>query len=165
MESKEFYQTKQTAEEAYFLKMLSVKSDIRKHKFTPVNHYYDVSFRSGGTWASKNSLCIGEIKVRKDSYTKDFFLNNGAMINYDKFEKLAVKKIELDDKHNTDIKVYYFHYTTDGYCLVYLLKELHTYDFTFESVPINMYNPKLKIKRLVTKLMNPVEIIKMSKNE
>ena len=55
--------------------------------------------------------------------------------------------------------MYYFHFTSDNYCLVYNLKEPSEYKYDFYLMPKDMFNPEIKMKKMATKLFNPEEII------
>lgn len=153
------FQSHQTIEEENFKRLFEIKQGLIRpnYEFTPLNYSFDVKFKSGETFF------IGEIKVRTNEYNKDYFLKEGAYIEYGKFEGIYKKQVEIKYKKKKDVTMLYLHFTSDGYCLVFKLEEPCNYDFGFYTLPKDMYEPQIKIKKLATKLFDPIEIINLNK--
>ena len=113
---------------------------------------YDIKGRSG------NTLFIGEIKVRIANL--DTTIRNGPYCEFLKWAGMKKQADKIERTKNIKIRLLYLNFVSDGIA-IYELKDIKSELFEWKMLPESNLDFTL-IDKYVTKLYDPIEIIRYS---
>ena len=147
----EFFDQKELIGKQLFEKFAANKPEIKPYVFSAPGSSEDIKMLSGSTYI------MGEIKVRQDC-SVDLSLKYGPFCEFLKWDPIRRKALKIEREKGIKVEIMYFNFLNDG-VVVYHLKDIKNVTWSWELLPESNYN-KTKIDKYVTKLQNPIEIIK-----
>lgn len=143
-------------EDEYIKQFMKMKlMDIPKYNLTERTESYDFSCISGAT----STYIIAETKAR--TYNKNFFEQNGSMLEKTKLEGIQNRRKQIIQEHNIKPNIYYVTFTSDGYTMIYDLDSISDQTVWYQKWLQRSEFDKTKVLKWVTDLKKPIETTKL----